>query len=248
MIDKTSIKNQILIEYKNINETRVNEIIGHMEERLKELLLNDYDNYNFKCIGTTSDKYLLMDEDKYKLVVIEDGTFRPEIVETYELSTDNPKIDYDNLRLLLNSSKNIKYQLFPFEQGSEIYVEKVNNKYQFLKYNDIVEIELVDNTTQDKLRNVLNKYPKCRNFLNYDFYAVEWFNNMFVCMFYESDCDNILIVVLKDNKIISGFKCVNDGAFQEGDCTLWCYMDKYTDDLIIQNGGDVSSTIVVKYN
>jgi hypothetical protein len=54
--------------------------------------------------------------------------------------------------------------------------------------------------------------------------------------------------VLKDNKIISGFKCVNDGAFQEGDCTLWCYMDKDTNDLIIQNGGDVSSTIVVKYN
>jgi len=60
--------------------------------------------------------------------------------------------------------------------------------------------------------------------------------------------DDILILVIKNDKIISGFKCDEDGHFQEGDRSLWCYMDTETNDFFIQNGGDVSSTIIVKYN
>jgi len=149
------------------------------------------------------------------------------------------KIEFDgsNLMLMDNSSKYIKYDFYPFEQGNELPLSGLG-----MPKKSLTEIEI----TCD-LYDIKKKFENQSEFFESDddiFISdteISWKDDIHVHI---GDINlSIVYIVAKDNKIISGFYD-KQTTFQLGDCITRCYL--HNDNLVIQNCGDVSSVVIIK--
>lgn len=258
MVDTLDIRNKIINLHKfkgdEIDDTIIDNVINEIKIEISNI------DYNLKCVNVKIYNvdwfFTFMNEETYNVVVIyiciskkygnDVNTY--EAIIPYHLSTinPNPKVDYNKLTLLQNSSDCISYVLFPYEQGYEIEID--DNK--FLNYEEIHEkdpeygkmkLDIYPKYSDERLKDI--------NLQDKDFDIIYWFNNMKIYIYHGEDIDWLnFIFVVKDKTIISGIYYDGCESFQEGDGGTYYYIDGETNDFIIYNCGDVASTIIIKYN
>lgn len=171
----------------------------------------------------------------------------------YELSVH--KSEDDTVELLKNSDPTIYYKLIPFEQGEEIWIN--HDKKTFMDYKNVNELPDINETGKNneftntsyhfnpnhKVKDIFDEKYRVVNKI----YTSNWINDMkvHVCEYGKKYDTHDVILISKNNKILSGFKCYDD-QYQQGDGSTVMFIDTYTNDLIIFNDGDVSSAIIVK--
>ncbi len=152
-----------------------------------------------------------------------------------ELNTTNAstygRIEKYDIPVLSNySSKNIRYELYPFDQAREIPLCGLgihDDELKQLKSENIdCEIKIIDR----HLQLLPDKF-------NYANYKCEW-KDGFVLWIIDR-----IYAVTKNNKIISMFTD-KSATYQLGDGSTECFLYN-NKDLIIEHCGDVSSVVVI---
>lgn len=139
-------------------------------------------------------------------------------VDKIELSTTECKRFGPNtflIEILRGSKDNIKYELYPFEQGSEFSIASIGFELTQENSEEFKATTGGDNRTVFELGDICIKIG----------------------------CDDgIRYTLIKDGEVISGF-IDPSYSFQEGDTGSHCYL--HDGKIILENYGDVSSVVII---
>ena len=224
MCNQNTIKllTKVCIEHRLSNNDQDDscdkETIENMINEFKEIMPYDYDINNLKLIYTSpnNDTSVYSLGDKIVGAHNCDEWFN---VPYINLSNEHPSNEEHFIKLLNKSSDNICYDLYPFEQCGEVPLEALGINVQNLKVIDEGSV------------------PKCLK--DYEVEMSFEYGDGFTISIAESN-----YYISKNNEIISGFSDP-ETHFQLGDGCTNCYLAD-TGELIIENCGDVSSTVIVK--
>jgi hypothetical protein len=222
--------------------------------------LPDYDMNKLKLVYKSTCMLIFtpVDEDSSvaRFVISGDGDWWatvPQIIISTEQVINHS--GYDAPQLLMGSSDAISYELYPFEQCKEVPLEillklpglvdaehpPVLASHELV--NSLTQAPIVDDGDRNKLPPNLREIP-CRTTKSTT-RVYKWIDDMQL----EIDSDKYRITK-KDKhnkyKFVSGF-IDSDSSYQEGDCCTNCYLNIDNNDLIIENRGDVSSVVIIKY-
>jgi hypothetical protein len=152
-------------------------------------------------------------------------------IEKVILNKETIIVDEVTPKLLENSSNEISYVLYPFEQCKETSI-------QGLGYKDLQQLDTKDISEQIMFDNHTDFFTVAVEASM----SVHW-NDFTVYIGYNEN-DQIIYIVAQNNNIISCF-LDDPTTYQIGDGDTSFYLDGK--DLVIENCGDVSSVVVIKY-
>jgi hypothetical protein len=182
--------------------------------------LSDYNiqDLKFLCIEDDGENALFTFENQD--IIVRYFFFDPVwyVPERHELITGHEST-LEGVELLENSSENIEYVLYPFEQGGELPLE----------YLIIEPGVFIDKST---LKEIYSNGTK----LNH---RIKWTNDLTLVLNNDGPYK-----VKSGKKVISGF--IDEPThFQIGDCMTIAYIDG-SNNLIVCQHGDVSSVVIIK--
>lgn len=159
-------------------------------------------------------------------------------VECFSSDDDDPTDD-SFVELFDKSDSSVSYDLYPLKQGFEINYKQIDKKYQ--NVTEITSTELSTIEIKNKiLEKQINKHMK--NIKKY--HSVTNYQKFDICDNFNVCIGNDMIIVLKNNEIISGF-FDKVTSFQKGDYMSIAYLAE-CGDFVYCNYGDVSSIIIIK--
>lgn len=126
---------------------------------------------------------------------------------------------------------NIKYELYPMEQGEEFNVADFG-------FGNLETCEMDDSIFFSKF---------CFDGINISEAKKFTINEQLELFVANNGDDPVTYALVKDNKIVSGFLDMAT-VYQLGDGETICYFDPMTKSVIVHNEGDVSSIVIIHLN